>query len=138
MIAYPEGLPAYDTVQTVLDDEEEETQDTKLILDPDTAALWWANKQIERQNKLADHIGKNEKTKVIAKLAPKGNQAPMREPLMSKDEQKDMMQYYYKKQEEFKKLQADNDDTYLDQPWAKSSSLKQSLTGTANISWRPR
>ena len=99
---------------------------------------------------------------------------------MTKDQQKDMMQYYYKKQEEFKvisrfachtmgtlpnpdvlcsinfarfalilmmcldsigvsqKLQSDQDDTYLDSKWADSASLKQSLTGTQNISWRPR
>ena len=53
---------------------------------------------------MSDHIGKNEKTKIVAKLATKGAGAPVREPMMSKDEQKDMMQYYYKKQEEFKVL----------------------------------
>jgi hypothetical protein len=138
MIAYPEGLPLYDPVSAVLDEEEEETQDTKLILDADTACLWWANKQFERGNKMSDHIGKNEKTKIVAKLATKGAGAPVREPMMSKDEQKDMMQYYYKKQEEFKKLQTDQDDSYLNSKWADSQSLKQSLTGTQHISWRPR
>ncbi len=33
-------------------------------LDPDTAHIWWAGKELMRNKCLQDHIGKNEKTKV--------------------------------------------------------------------------
>lgn len=32
--------------------------------DPNTATLWWAGKELLRGNKLSQHVGKNEKTKV--------------------------------------------------------------------------
>lgn len=37
-------------------------------MDEDTAQLWWAGKELARGKKLLDYIGKNEKTKIIAKL----------------------------------------------------------------------
>lgn len=114
------------------------TQETRLVLDAESCMLWWANKQMERPKKLHEHIGKNEKTKIVAKLTPKGAGAPVREPAVTKDQQKDMMAFYYKKQEEFKRLEADKDDSFLAAKWADGSSLKQSLTGTGNISWKPR
>jgi len=38
------------------------------VLEEDTAQLWWAGKEMQRGKKLQDFIGKNEKTKLIAKL----------------------------------------------------------------------
>lgn len=32
------------------------------------AQLWWAAKELRRQKKLADYVGRNEKTKIIVKL----------------------------------------------------------------------
>ena len=52
--------------------------------------------------KLVDYIGKNEKTKIIAKLHKKGQGAPAREPVFTEDDRKHMMAYAYKKQEELK------------------------------------
>lgn len=49
------------------------------ILDPETSLLWWAGKQMMPGNKLKEHVGKNEKTKVICKLQKKGQGAPARE-----------------------------------------------------------
>ncbi len=37
-------------------------------MDEDTAQLWWAGKELARGKKLLDYIGKNEKTKIVAKL----------------------------------------------------------------------
>ena len=46
------------------------------------------------------YVGKNDKTKVIAKLQKKGAGAPAREPVVSEEEQKSMIAFYHKKQQE--------------------------------------
>ena len=38
------------------------------VLDEETAELWWASKNLLREKKLCDYVGRNEKTKIIAKL----------------------------------------------------------------------
>ena len=38
------------------------------VLDESTAQLWWAGKEMHRGKLLKDFVGKNEKTKIIAKL----------------------------------------------------------------------
>jgi len=43
-------------------------------------ALWWAGKELLRGKLLKDFSGKNEKTKIIVKLAKTGSGAPVREP----------------------------------------------------------
>ena len=74
MIAYPMGLPEWDPVRMDLE-EDEKPSDTPVgadILDAQTAQLWWAGKQMIPENKLSDHVGRNEKTKIVAKLQKKG------------------------------------------------------------------
>ena len=73
-----------------------------LVLEEDTAQLWWAGKMLSRDKKLSDYLGRNEKTTIVAKLQKKGQGAPGREPVFSEEEQKKMMAYAYRKQEEFK------------------------------------
>ena len=72
------------------------------MLEEDSAQLWWAGKALARDKKLSDYLGRNEKTTIVAKLQRKGQGAPGREPVFSEEEQKKMMAYAYKKQEEFK------------------------------------
>ena len=38
------------------------------VLEEATAQLWWAGKEVQRGKKLCDFVGRNEKTKIIAKL----------------------------------------------------------------------
>ena len=38
------------------------------MLDEETAELWWASKVMLREKKLCDYVGRNEKTKIVAKL----------------------------------------------------------------------
>lgn len=47
-------------------------------------------------------IGRNEKTLIVAKLQKKGSGPPVREAVVTKEEQKRLMAYWYKKQEEHK------------------------------------
>ncbi|RHY86546.1 hypothetical protein DYB35_002267 [Aphanomyces astaci] len=137
MMGFPMGLPEYDVVQLLLDSKDEEalggTQSGMDILNADSAELWWAGKQFFRDETVGDRVGKNEKTKVIAKLTKKANGAPQREPAVSEDERKAMMAHYFKKQEELKKLADEDDDAYLHSSWANPSQLKNSLRGTNNI-----
>ena len=74
------------------------------VLEEETAQLWWAGKELMRSKKLMDYVGRNEKTKIVAKLQRKGQGAPARESVFSEEEQKKMMAYAYRKQEELKVL----------------------------------
>lgn len=140
MIVYPMGLPPYDEVEKILTDTEDlsGTQDALQVLPLSEAQIWWAGKELARGKKLSDYIGKNEKTKIVAKLQKKGGGAPVREPVIDEDLQKQMMAWQFKKQQELKKLEEAEEDSYLNSPWADPNSLKRQLHGTGNVSWRPR
>jgi len=135
MIAYPMGLPEWDPVRMDIEGDEppSNTPVGVDILD-NTAQLWWAGKQMMPENKLGDHVGKNEKTKIVAKLQKKGGGAPQREPAISQDEHKAMLAYYHKKQEEMKKLERNDEDDYTNSSWANSKSLKSHFSGVGNVS----
>jgi len=133
MIAYPayHRLPAYDPTRLELEDNEELDGQSELqqVLDHTQTNLWWAGKQLGLDQTLESYVGRNEKTKIVAKLAPKTAGAPVREPRIDESTHKAMMSHYYKKQEDNKKLETDEDDSYLDSQWANPKSLKQSLVG---------
>ncbi|KAJ3290380.1 hypothetical protein HK104_006819 [Borealophlyctis nickersoniae] len=141
MIAYPMGLPEWEPVREILEDNEDlsGTAASKEVVDPDTATLWWAGKELVREKLLSDFTGKNEKTKIIVKIQKKGQGPPLREAPMSEQAQKEMMAYYYRKQEEHKKLAANDEDDYLNSTWANPKALKSAFTGIgSNVSWRPK
>ena len=131
MICYPAGLPEWDNVRLSLEDNEDlsGTQWATKHLDPETSQLWWAGKQMFPGKKLKDHVGKNEKTKVVGKLQKKGGGVPSREPIVDANTQKAMMSYYHKKQEEQKKLVQDDEDDYTNSAWANPNSLKSHFSG---------
>jgi len=142
MIAYPafHRLPVYDPVRMELEDREEldGQSENQEVLDHLTTNLWWAGKELRTDQTLEQYVGKNEKTKIVAKLATKSAGAPVREPRIDENTHKAMMSHYYKKQEEQKKLQDDDDDSYLDSQWANPKSLKNNLvTGGRAIQMRP-
>lgn len=142
MIAYPayHRLPVYDPARMELEDREEldGASDLQCVLDHAQTNLWWAGKELRTDQILEQYVGKNEKTKIIAKLAPRSAGAPVREPRIDENTHKAMMAHYYKKQEEQKKLQEDEDDSYLDSQWANPKSLKSALvTGGKPLQWRP-
>lgn len=62
-------------------EEDEAPSETPIGIDilDENAQLWWAGKQMLPGNKLSVHVGKNEKTKIVAKLTKKGSGAPQRE-----------------------------------------------------------
>ena len=100
------GLPEYDPVRLTIEggDGLEGTQAGTELLDADTAGLWMAGKEFRRDQAVGDRVGKNEKTRVTCRLQQPGSGPPGREPAVSEDERKAMMAYYFKRQEELKRL----------------------------------
>jgi len=137
MIAYPMGLPDYDGVRQILEERELLEGAASLeVLDPAAISLWCFSKELQRDKLLSDYVGKNDKTKVVAKLQKKGAGAPQREPVVSEDEQKAMIAFYHKKQKEAEKLDAEDDDAYMHSAWANPKSLKNAFSGVGEVSWR--
>jgi hypothetical protein len=64
--------------------------------------MWWAGKELLKGKTLGDYVGKNEKTKIVAKLQKSGGGPPVREPAIDPDSYKNMLSYYKKKEDEMK------------------------------------
>lgn len=103
------------------------------VMDPQTCQLWGpGGKLMQPEKKLSDHVGRNEKCKVVMKLQKRGAGAPAREPAITPEEQKNMMSFYHKKQEEQKKLSEAQDD-FSSSAWADSKALKGAFSGVGNV-----
>lgn len=137
MIAYPMGLPEEETVRDILEDNEDLSQSaaSKEIVPEAESTLWWAGKELLKNKLLSDFVGKNDKTKIIAKIQRKAQGAPVREAPLSEQAQKEMMAYYFRKQEEHKKLAENDDDDYVNSEWANPRSLKSNFNGVNNVRW---
>jgi len=140
-MAYPGGLPAYDVVAELLADAGGPDGAAAAAagaeyFDPATATLWWAGKEFFRDATVGDRVGRNEKTKVIARLQRPNGGPPVREPAVSEAERAAMMAMYFKKQEEAKALAENDDDAYHGARWADPKALKRELLGATSIGWR--
>ena len=136
MICYPMGLPDYDNVRQILEDRESVEGSAALEqLDGGQASVWCFSKELQRDKKLCDYVGKNDKTKVVAKLQKKGSGAPQREPIVSEDEQKAMVAFYHKKQTEAEKMEMEDEDAYLHSAWANPKALKNAFSGVGDVKW---
>ena len=71
---------------------------------PALMPLGASGKEFRRDQSVGDRVGHNEKTRVTCKLQKPGSGPPGREPAVSEDERKAMMAYYFKRQEELKRL----------------------------------
>ena len=134
-MAYPMGLPEWDTVRLTIEgpDGLSGTAAGEGILDPEKAELWVASRNFDRSQTVGDRLGKNEKTKVIGKLQKPGAGAPGREAAVSEEERKAMMSFYFKKQEELKALAENDEDDYLNSAWADPKSLQRGLRGMGGV-----
>ena len=133
-IAYPMGLPEHETLPGMIEGKEELEGAASLdYLDPDTATLWWAGKEFFRDQTIGDRVGRNEKTKIVARLQKRGGGAPAREPAVSEEERKAMMAHYFKKQEEMKKLAENDEDDFMHSAWADPKALKRDLMGVSGV-----
>lgn len=137
-IVYPMQLPPHDTIRNEFQNTEDlsGTQASLEVIEPVKSQLWFAGKQMLPDKRLADFIGNNEKCKVIVKLQKSGEGAPAREAVFSEAERKQMMLHAYRRQEELKKLEHDEDDSYLNSAWSNNSSLKTQMQGIGDIKFR--
>ena len=108
---------------------------TEDMLPEGAVQLWWASKELQASDPLGKYSGKNEKTKLVCKLAKVGASAPTKEPPISAETQRDMMTYWHKKQEEQKKLEVDEDISYGNAQWADPRGLKNHFQGTGDVKW---
>ena len=69
-MAYPMGLPEWDTIRVTIEgvDGLEGTSAGMNVLDADTCELWVASRCFDRSQTVAGRLGRNEKTKVVGKL----------------------------------------------------------------------
>jgi len=112
-----------------------------------------------QERALRDYVGRNDKTKVIAKLQRRGGGAPAGEPPVDEQTQRDMMAFWHKKQalflfhllrvvrpivliclpraqEEAKRLAEEDEDAHLGAAWADPRQLRSHLQGTGGVRWR--
>ncbi|XP_072399649.1 cilia- and flagella-associated protein 298 [Diabrotica undecimpunctata] len=139
-IVYPMKLPPHDVIRMEFENIEDlsGTQASLDVIDPTTAQIWFCGKEMYRDNKtVGDYVGKIEKSKVVMKISKRGSGPPGREPVMTEEERKQLMYHAYKRQEELKKLDKDDDDNYMNSEWADGQMMKRTFHGLNNISWRP-
>ncbi|XP_055911852.1 cilia- and flagella-associated protein 298-like isoform X2 [Eupeodes corollae] len=137
-IVYPMELPPHDVIRMEFTNTEDltGTQASKEVIEPCKAQLWFAGHQLMPGKKLSDSLGTNDKTKVVVKLVKLGEGPPGREAIITEDVRKRMMADAYRRQEELKKLEQDDDDQYFNSPWADSGSLKRQVHGLENLKFR--
>ncbi|KAH8239647.1 hypothetical protein KR032_006277 [Drosophila birchii] len=137
-IVYPMQLPPHDTIRMEFTNTEDltGTQASKEVIEPSKAQLWFAGRQILTGKLLKDYVGNNDKTKILVKLNQLGEGPPAREAVISDAIRQQMMADAFRRQEELKKLEQDDDDEYLNSSWADSGSLKRQAHGLENVRFR--
>ena len=74
MIAYPGyyGLPDYEPVKQILENlyeyDHRVNDNFDYFKNSDDLQIWWAGKEFQKGKQLKDHVGKNEKTKIIIRI----------------------------------------------------------------------
>lgn len=137
-IVYPMQLPPHDCIRMEFTNTEDltGTQASLEVIEPVKASLWFAGHEMLGNKTLLDYIGKNEKCKVIVKLARIGEGAPGREAVLNEEARKQLMLHQYRRQEELKQLGEDDDDQYLNSSWADNSNFKNQVHGVQNVKFR--
>mmetsp|Transcript_87332 Transcript_87332/g.151985 ORF Transcript_87332/g.151985 Transcript_87332/m.151985 type:complete len:257 (-) Transcript_87332:452-1222(-) len=122
------------TLQMMLDDCA--SGDMNEILDPHTAVMWFASKEMHRDKELWEFTGKNEKSTVLVKLTANNQHAPGKEPPVDQQMQKEMMAYWFKKQEEEKRIAEDDEIGWEGATWADPKQLKGAFQGLKDLKIR--
>ena len=107
--------------------------EAKECFDEETAVLWFAARQLTRERTLGDFTGRNEWMKIVVKLTRAGEGMPAREAAVDEESQKAMMSYYFKKQEEMKRIAEDEDISYGSSVWADPRALRRHFQGIEDV-----
>lgn len=138
-VVYPMGLPRFDPVRMELDNAEElDASSEREVIDPAEATLWFANRELDRGEPLSRYLGRNEKTKVVVKLSTRRAGQPCSESWLDEEAQKKLAMDNFKRMQELKRLEQDEDDSYLDSRWADGGALKKKFQGLESVSWKPK
>lgn len=158
-IAYPMGLPEYDTITQLLAGDQSADSSMRdgeqsLPIDSNSSSssslspsesgsgvsLWFAGKKMESSQPLSKYIGTNEKCFVRVKLQAPGSSAPGPTPSVDEETQRRLMALYHKKQREEEEerrreleAQRAEGDTLENSAWVSGSSLRSQLHGIRNI-----
>lgn len=137
-IVYPMQLPPHDNIQMELTNTEDlsGTQASLEVIEPAKVQLWFAGHHMLNEKRLQHYLGQNEKCKAIVKLVKCGEGAPGREHVFTEETKKQIMLQQYRRQEELKRLENDDDDQYLNSNWADQTNLKRQLHGVENVKFR--
>lgn len=131
--AHPEKDPDLQAVRDALEKPTETLNLQGYIVNSSAVSLYAFNQEFVRGQLLSDRIGTNEKTKVICKLALKGAGPPPREAIVSEAERNAMAAFYFKRQEELKRLADADEDDFLNSEWADPKGMKRNLNGVRDI-----
>lgn len=137
-IVYPMDLPPHDPIRMEFMNIEDltGTQASKAVIEPAKCQLWFAGRLLLPDKQLREFLGSNEKSKVIIKINKREEGQPGREPAITPEIQQQLMAQAYRKHEEMKRLELDDDDSYLDSNWADPKQMKRQLHGTNDIRFR--
>jgi hypothetical protein len=131
--AYPMGLPEWEATRMALEEPLEKLDLHGLVTERSNASIWAFNKEFVCGQLVSDSLGTNEKTKVICKLTLKEVGPPPREVIVSEAERNAMAAFYFKRQEELKRLADADEDDYLNSEWADPKGMKRNLQGLRDI-----
>lgn len=137
-IVYPMDLPDHDPIKMEFMNIEDlsGTQASKDVIEPAKCQLWFAGNLLVPDKLLKEFLGGNEKSKVIIKINKRGEGAPSREPVVTEEIQKQLMAQAYRRQQELKRMELDDDDSYLDSNWADPKQMQRQLNGTNDIKFQ--
>ena len=132
-IVWPQGLPPSEPVRKVI-----EGGDVQGEHDDKTCQLWWARKSLQRGKLVSDYLGKNPRVTAVAKLTDAKSGPPPKDMSLSQEAQIKLMSQMHKKMEEYKRIDKDDDDSYLDSEWANPRGLQKTFQGIDEVDWKPK
>jgi len=102
--------------------------------------MWWAGRALKPdglKTKLCDFINLTEKSCISVRITDRNNPPPNRESRIDMHAYNNMLSYISSRQETLRKLQCDDDDSYLMSEWTNPRGLKNQLIGNrGEINWR--
>lgn len=132
-IVYPEGLPTSDPIRKIIEGEPVEHE-----FNPKTVQFWAVRKSYQRNKKISDYTGKNERQKFTVKLTGPESGPPPKDISMSQEAQIRLMSQMHRKAEELKRIDKDDDDSYLDSEWSNPQGLRNTFQGLEDVDWKPK
>ena len=131
-IVYPGGLPKSEPIKKLIEGGPVPNE-----LDVKMVQFWVIRKSYQRGKHIFDYTGKNERQTFVAKFTGPESGPPPRDVSVSQEAQIKWMSAMHKKAEELKRIDKDDDNSYLDSEWANPRGLKNTFQGINDVDWKP-